>query len=184
VVHALPQRADRAPTREDKCTGRFWEGRYKCQALLDDRAVLAAMAYVDLNPIRAGLTRRLDRSAHTSIRRRLRTMATAGPPTTGPMAPIAGARSRACAVDERSYVQLVDWSGRQLRPGKKGAIPQGAPSALTRIGVEPDLWPVHVKATGSGFWRAVGTAQALLDSARGMGQRWLRGVGTARAMAG
>ncbi len=58
--------------REDRCTGHFFEGRFYSGALLNDAAVLAAMAYVDLNPIRAKLAKTLEACRDSSVFQRLR----------------------------------------------------------------------------------------------------------------
>ncbi|MBK8069292.1 MAG: hypothetical protein IPK27_17190 [Rhodanobacteraceae bacterium] len=71
-MKSLSEPIARRANVEDHCKGRFWEGRFRSQVLLDEAAVLSAMAYVDLNPIRAGMTSQLEGSAHTSILKRIR----------------------------------------------------------------------------------------------------------------
>jgi len=61
----------RMANNEENVKGRFWEGRFRSQALLDEAAVLSCMAYVDLNPIRAGMQQDLVDSDFTSIQQRL-----------------------------------------------------------------------------------------------------------------
>ncbi|MEI7700715.1 MAG: hypothetical protein WCK86_13030 [Planctomycetia bacterium] len=56
---------------EDEATGKFFEARFKATRLLDETALLACAAYVDLNPIRAALAETLEGSAFTSIKKRV-----------------------------------------------------------------------------------------------------------------
>ena len=70
-MRILNESIARQANAEDKVSGHFWEGRFKSQALLDDQAILTAMAYVDLNPIRAGMAETPEESDHTSVAERM-----------------------------------------------------------------------------------------------------------------
>ena len=70
-MRALAEPIARRSNIEDKCTGRFWEGRYKCQKLADETAILACSAYVDLNPVRAGVAEAPEKGQYTSVYERV-----------------------------------------------------------------------------------------------------------------
>lgn len=180
-MKCLAEPIARSANAEDGCKGRFWEGRFKAQLLCDERALLAAMAYVDLNPVRAGIAQSLTDSGHTSIRHRLATIAPEA--LDRPLRPIAGKTGGVrLGLSLRAYVGLVEWTGRQMRPGKRGALAGDAPGALARYEADPDRWAVRVKAIGSGYWRVVGSASDLIEAAQRMGQRWIQGIGLAKAL--
>jgi hypothetical protein len=52
--------------KQDECTGRFWEGRFKAQRITDEAGLLACAMYVDLNPVRAAMAESPETSEHTS----------------------------------------------------------------------------------------------------------------------
>lgn len=70
-MRILNETVARQANAEDEVTGHFWEGRFKSQALLDEQAILTAMAYVDLNPIRAKMAETPEDSEHTSVAERM-----------------------------------------------------------------------------------------------------------------
>ena len=160
----------RRANREDGCTGRFWEGRFSCQALLDEAALVKCMAYVDLNPIRAGIARTPESSLHTSIRARIRNRDA----HLLPCAEAAGRRWPGIPLRKHEYLALVDWTGRRLRTGKRGRIPQNLPPILARAGLECDPWLAEMRHYGRWYYRAVGSVQALERYCRHLGQRWLK----------
>lgn len=176
LMRCLVEPVARRANREDGCKGRFWEGRYKCQALCDERAILAAMAYVDLNPIRAGMADRLETSAHTSVAQRISQVMTEPALATSPLKPLTGSLRPAFTITTADYLHILDWTGRQLAPGKRGRVAQGAPSILSTIDRDETRWSNRVAAFGSGWHRAAGSAQDLIAIAQRMGQQWLKGI--------
>ena len=70
LMKSLSEPIARKANAEDKVTGRFWEGRFGCQALLSEKSILAAMAYVDLNPVRANIASNIATSRYTSVKLR------------------------------------------------------------------------------------------------------------------
>ncbi len=71
-MKVLKEAIGRRANREDGCTGAFWEGRFHSVPLLDQAALIACMAYVDLNPIRAKVAETPERSRFTAGYRRIR----------------------------------------------------------------------------------------------------------------
>ncbi len=65
-MRALSEPIARLANKQDGCTGRFWEGRFRAQRIVDDAGLLACAMYVDLNPVRAALADSPDRSVYTS----------------------------------------------------------------------------------------------------------------------
>ena len=70
-MKALKEPLSRLANKEDGCRGAFWEARYKSIAILDIEALLATSAYIDLNPLAAGLSSTPETSRHTSLKQRV-----------------------------------------------------------------------------------------------------------------
>lgn len=172
-MRCLNEPIARLANHEDACTGRFWEGRYKCQALLDETAVLACMTYVDLNPIRAGFASDLNSSSHTSIHRRLRKL----PMQREALQPIAGSVGGELSPSGDEYVLMVEWTGSRLHPGKRGRIVTDVPTWMRQRRVDPEDWSAQVASIETRYWRAIGSIEALIEKARAIGRRWLKGGG-------
>jgi putative transposase len=190
----------RASNKEDKVKGRFWESRFKCQALLDEAAIASCMVYVDLNPIRAGLAETPEESDFTSIQQRIHAwreqMMTSAEiaPVTHEAIPVSAHAGKdwLCPIQSEAgrrgilpmttaeYFDLLDKSGRITRSHKCGSISADLAPILLRIGVKPEAWSETVSRFGSKFRLAAGLVSSLREFAGRLGRRWLQGASAAR----
>lgn len=110
-MRLLSQRIAVMANREDDVTGRFWEGRFKAQLLLDEAAILACAMYVDLNPIRAAQAKSLSQSSYTGARERIADLSASGIPSS------AYSEDRSSDDSVRQRVHRWERDGDQARSG-------------------------------------------------------------------
>ena len=138
---------------EDKVTGSFWESRFKSQALLDERALLTCMAYVDLNPIRAAMARSPEQSDYTSIQERIKSKSS--------NLLNLGFDKGDIPYNLTDYLDLVDSTGRAILVNKKGFIPDELPPILNRLGLDETTWMDELYQFKFQGRKAIGTVEQL-----------------------
>ena len=184
-MRVLNERIARQANAEDNCTGRFWEGRFKSQALLDEAALAACLAYVDLNPIRAGVAKTPESSDHTAIQQRIATAQAAQSPNhlhqqPKRLLPFAGyprqAMPKGLPFRLTDYLALVDWTGRIIREDKRGAIDANLPPMLERLKIEPKHWFFLTQHFERRFKGLVGTAYQLKQVCEQLGYQRAPGL--------
>ncbi len=145
-MRILNEHIARESNKEDGVTGRFWEGRFKSQALFDEQALIACMAYVDLNPVRAGITKTPETSDYTSIQERIQSIMSKISCDLLPFENTAKAdqKNKAIPFELNEYIALVDWSGRAILHNKRGSIPANTPPILSRLGINERDWINHI----------------------------------------
>ena len=180
-MKALKEPLARLANKEDHCKGTFWEARYKSIAILDEEALLATCAYIDLNAVAAGIAETPEDAPHTSIKQRVDHARTNGDLKTlqraAAMKSVAAARIEAdleqshwlCPLQDRtrhgaaregmlpgfslsSYLELVDWTARLCRTGKARITAEVA-GIMTRLGTTADYWQACLhKLLGKSRW--------------------------------
>lgn len=201
-MKSLKEPIARRANHDDQCTGAFWEGRFRSVAILDEASLLATCAYIDLNPVAAGIAATPEKSPHTSIKSRIDHCEAAGKLDTlrggTPYAsklnveqghwllPIEdrrdpngnGLAGMLHGISLSGYLQLIDWSSRLLRPGKVN-LSATIPDILTRLQIDPDSWQATLeklirttKYVGTYF----GSTTRLNEAAIRRGTKYLKNV--------
>ena len=119
------------------------------------------MTYVDLNPIRAAMARTPEASEYTSIRQRL-----VGADGQGiPLVPMAnqGNAEVTGPISLKDYAELVDWTGRAIARGKRGAIEDGLPPILERLNHTDASWRASMTLFRNAELKVLGPVSAIRE---------------------
>jgi len=181
----------REANAEDGCTGRFWEGRFKSQALLDEAALMACMAYVDLNPVRAGMAKTPEKSNYTSVKKRCDKASKSKKPNQMNqqeklLYPFVGypkqGQPEGIQMRLSDYLELVDSTGRILKNNKRGAISADSEKILTRLDIDEDQWLEMTSSFEDCFSSFVGGESSLRTACESLHYQRPPGLATCKLM--
>jgi hypothetical protein len=176
-MKCLKEPLSRLANREEKVRGAFFEGRFKSVAVLDEESLLAVCAYIDLNPVAAGISELPEDSEHTSIKERVEQVKVSGRTEDLKAAKngsVAGSEAAAgleesiwlCPIEDRrgidspregmveglclgSYLLLVDYTGRLFREGK-ATISREMAEIFERLGSSAETWQMRMDKLRTG----------------------------------
>jgi len=149
------------------------------------------MAYVDLNPIRAGMADTPEASDYTSIQQRSNEVKASEPCETEDLAVV---MPRLMSFDDRldsdedlpcelkDYLELVDWSGRAIHPNKRGKIAEHRPKILQQLQIEPSELLRYLSKKEDRFHHVIGSKSSIRDAARILGKKFLQGIAAAERL--
>jgi hypothetical protein len=193
-MRCLNEFVARKANQEDQCTGRFWEGRFKSQALLDEKALAACLAYVDLNPIRAKMAETPETSQYTSAAERIASLnhdqeqATSNPEPNQPshLLPFVGNprndMTKGLPFRLTDYLELLDWTGHVIHEDKRGHITKDLPPILERLQIDPKHWLFMTNHFENQFKGLVGAVYSLKQACQNLGYIRSPGVSACRAL--
>ncbi len=166
-MKCLKEPLARLANKQDQTRGAFFEERFKSIAILDEESLLATSAYIDLNPVAAGIVEVPEKSPHTSITQRVKSVKSQGRTRdlkAAERGSVAGSTAAAgleeplwlCPIEDRrtidsgregmleglslgSYLLLLDYTGRLFRTGK-AVISRELSSIFDRLGTTSDSW--------------------------------------------
>lgn len=201
-LRQLKQNIATRSNAEDETTGHFFEGRFKCRAIVDEAGVLICGVYVDLNQVRELEANSPEESTRTSAFHRIKALLarrqnrsdaadwdgflcpiytrgdaqnSADPPA-GTLGSLRASDSGILELTVESYLEVLDWTSRQTRRDKRGQVSDDAPPILKRLGLSGPSLVTLVEEFEQLFHDAVGLAGSLAEFAVKMGRNWLRGA--------